>query len=87
MNKYIAIGLLGSDPEALNGGCKLSLAVQYFNGKEKTVVWIKVLVFGKAAENCLTILKKGRRIIIEGRLDRATKNNELIVVTDNVQFL
>lgn len=87
MNKYIAIGMLGSKPEQIANGCKLSLAVQYFNGKEKTIIWIKVLVFGKAAENCINVLDKGRRVLIEGRLDKLKSNNELVVVTDNVQFL
>lgn len=87
MNKYIGIGCLGSDPEIINNGCKFGLAVQYYNGTEKTILWVKVLVFGKIADNCISVLTKGKRILIEGRLDKLKSNGELVVVAQTIEFL
>lgn len=86
MNKFIGLGLLGEDPEQINKGCKFSLATEFWNGKEKKTVWLKVFVFGKSGENCLHHLTKGRRVLVEGRVD-ITKMGNTVIITDDVTFL
>lgn len=86
MNKFIGIGNIGSAPEALSGGCKLSLCTSVWDGKQSKSIWLKVFVFGKAGENCLSHLTSGRKIAIEGRVD-ITKAGNTVIITDNVEFL
>ena len=86
MNKYICIGRLGFDPDPIQGGCKVRLAVDTFGGKTKKVVWITALIFGNSGSNVLSYKSKGDKILLEGRIDRNAKD-ELVVVSDNVDFL
>lgn len=86
MNKFICIGHLGSEPEPIEKGCKLSLATEFWNGKEKKTIWLKVFVFGSSGENCLNHLTKGRKIALEGRVD-ITKAGNMCIITDDVTFL
>lgn len=86
MNKYICIGRIGYPPDEITGGCKITLAVDTFDGREKKAIWLKVLIFGASGQNVLKHKNKGDRILIEGRLDRNI-NDELIIVSDNVEFL
>lgn len=79
VNKVIAIGNLGKDPEIrfLPSGaavCNFSIAVseswkdkQTGEQKERTE-WINVEVWGKAAEACGKYLTKGSQCYIEGKL-------------------
>ena len=79
VNKVIAIGNLGGDPEGrfLPSGaavCNFSIAVseswkdkQTGEQKERTE-WINVEVWGKTAENCQQYLRKGSQCYIEGKL-------------------
>ena len=72
-NKLIICGRLGADPEintkATIPVCQLSVATpgRIVNG-EQTVEWIKVVCFGKTAEIVDKHMKKGREVLIEGRL-------------------
>jgi single-stranded DNA-binding protein len=86
MNKFIGVGYLGSDPEALARGCQLSMATEYWNGKENKTIWLKVFVFGSSADNCIQHKKKGDRVLIEGRID-ISKGGNMVIVTDDVTFL
>lgn len=79
VNKVIAIGNLGKDPETryLPSGAAVtnfSIAVsenwvdkQTGEKKERTE-WINVEVWGKAAEACQQYLTKGKQCYIEGKL-------------------
>ena len=77
-NSVQLIGNLGSDPEVKvfdNGNtlCKLSLAVnEYFKDQkgenQKRTNWMKVAAWGKTAEQMVSILNKGNRIAINGKL-------------------
>lgn len=79
VNKVIAIGNLGKDPETryLPSGaavCNFSIAVseswkdkQTGEQKERTE-WINIEVWGKTAENCQQYLSKGSQCYIEGKL-------------------
>ncbi len=64
------IGRLGLDPKlkytkTQKAVCYLSVA-QNIEGQEKPK-WRKVVVWGKQAEQCNLYLKKGRKIIVQGR--------------------
>ena len=104
-NKVILIGNLTRDPELRftpKGAaiCKLGLAVNRVwtneaGEKKEEVTFVDVDVFGRTAENCGQYLKKGRPVLIDGRLkldqwdDKTTgaKKSRLGVVAETVQFL
>ena len=79
INKVIAIGNLGKDPETryLPSGaavCNFSIAVSESwkdkstgEQKERTE-WMNIEVWGKAAEACQTYLNKGSQCYVEGKL-------------------
>jgi len=79
INKVIAIGNLGKDPETryLPSGaavCNFSIAVsenwkdkQTGEQKERTE-WMNIEVWGKAAEACQQYLSKGSQCYVEGKL-------------------
>lgn len=74
----ILVGNLGRDPEMRflpNGQGVTSLNVatsrSYTNNQGERVdetVWFRVSVFGKQAESCNQYLKKGSKVLVEGRL-------------------
>lgn len=104
-NKVILMGNLTRDPELRytpNGRpiAKLGIAVNRSwrtdQGEQREeVTFVDVDVFGRTAENVGQYMRKGRPILIEGRLrldqweDRNTgqKRSKLGVVAENVQFL
>jgi single-strand DNA-binding protein len=74
----IIVGNLGRDPEMRytpSGQAVTSLSVatnrQYTgsNGEQvKETIWFRVSVWGKMAETCNQYLRKGSKVLIEGRL-------------------
>ena len=87
LNNVSIMGNLTRDPElrytqAGKGVCNLSIAnnrVYTANGEKKTEVsYFDVEVWGVVAENCAKYLKKGRGVIVEGRLkqDRWEKDGK-----------
>lgn len=104
-NRVILIGNLTRDPELKytpkgKAIAKLALAVNRVwtneaGEKKEEVTFVDVDVFGRTAENCVQYLKKGRPIMVEGRLkldswdDKTTgaKRSKLGVVAESVQFL
>lgn len=72
------VGNLGRDPEMRylpNGNPVTSFSVatsrSYTNNqgvKVDETTWFRVSVFGKAAESCNQYLKKGSKVLVEGRL-------------------
>lgn len=81
INKCIIVGNLGRDPEVRYGQsgmavCKLNVAVterQKVGEKwEDRVEWVRVVTFGKTAENAGQYLQKGRQIYVEGRLQTSS---------------
>jgi single-strand DNA-binding protein len=80
----ILVGNLGRDPEMryTPGGqavTNFSVAVNdsYTNNNGERIdrtVWFRVSAWGKSAENCNQYLKKGSKVLVEGRLvvDQAT---------------
>ncbi len=74
----IVVGNLGKDPEMRytpSGQPVTSFSVatsrQYTNNNGETVketIWFRVSAWGKQAETCNQYLKKGSKVVVEGRL-------------------
>lgn len=67
------IGSLGQDPaerETANGSMvTFSVATNSISRGEKSVIWHNIVTFGKTAEICSSLLTKGSKVFIQGRLD------------------
>lgn len=104
-NRVILMGNLTRDPELRytpkgTAIAKLGLAINRYwtsetGEKKEEVTYVDVDVFGRTAENCGQFLRKGRPVLVEGRLryeqwdDKQTgqKRSRLGVVAETVQFL
>ena len=104
-NKVIIAGNLTRDPELRytpkgTAVAKLGLAVNRnwtseSGEKKEEVTFVDVDVFGRTAENVGQYMRKGRPILIEGRLkldqwddkQSGQKRSRLTVVAETVQFL
>jgi len=104
-NKVILVGNLTRDPELRytpkgTAVAKIGVAVNRVwtneaGEKKEEVTFVDVDVFGRTAENVGQYMRKGRPILIEGRLkldqwdDKQTsqKKSKLGVVAETVQFL
>lgn len=104
-NKVILIGNLTRDPEykQLASGqavCRLGLATnRQFRNKQtgnmtQEVCYIDIDVWGPQAESCRQYLKKGRPVLVEGRLkldswedQQGQSRNKHTVVADRIVFL
>lgn len=74
----ILVGNLGRDPEMRytpsgQAVTNFSVAVNdnYTNSsgeKVERTIWVRVSTWGKQAENCNQYLKKGKKVLVEGRL-------------------
>jgi single-strand DNA-binding protein len=75
----IVVGRLGRDPEMRytpsgQAVTSFNVATDYSTKNqdgtwEKKTIWIRVTVWGKQAETASQYLKKGREVLIEGRLN------------------
>jgi single-strand DNA-binding protein len=104
-NKVILVGNLTRDPELRYTSkgtaiAKIGLAVNRVwtneaGEKKEEVTFVDVDIFGRTAENVGQYMRKGRPILVEGRLrldqwdDKQTgqKKSRLGVVAETVQFL
>lgn len=104
-NKLVLVGNLTRDPELRytpKGAAiaKVSLAINHrwtneSGEKKEEVTFVDVDCFGRTAENVAHYMKKGRPMLVEGRLrlsqwdDKQTgeKKSRLGVVAESVQFL
>lgn len=92
--KIIIVGNLGSDPEmryTASGQAVTNFSVatnRRWTGKDGQVVdetsWFRISAWGKQAESCNQYLKKGNKVLVEGRLnpDRETGGPRLWQRTD-----
>lgn len=110
MNNTVLIGRLVKDPELRyiessgTPNCSFTLAVDKGLSKDKkqemesrnqpTADFIRIVVWGKQAENCANYLVKGRLVGIQGRIQTGsyeandgTKRYTTDVVANNVEFL
>ena len=104
-NKVILVGNLTRDPELRytpkgTAIAKIGLAVNRVwtsesGEKKEEVTFVDVDIFGRTAENVAQYMRKGRPLLVEGRLrldqwdDKQTgqKRSRLGVVAETVQFL
>lgn len=104
-NKVVLVGNLTRDPELRytpkgTAVAKLGLAVNRVwtneaGERKEEVTFVDVDVFGRTAENAGQYLRKGRPVLVEGRLkldqweDKQTgqKKQRLGVVAEMIQFL
>ncbi len=103
MNKVILIGNLGADPDVryTAGGtavCKFSLATtRRFTGKdgqkqEKTE-WHRIVAWAKLAEICGQYLTKGKKVMIEGRIEYGSYEKDGVkhyttdIIAENMEML
>jgi single-strand DNA-binding protein len=103
LNKVFLIGNLTRDPEvrytpsgAAVGDLGLAVSRKFKSGdgenKEETC-FVNITVWGRQAETCAEYLKKGRPVMVEGRLryedweKDGKKYNKIVVVAERVQFL
>ncbi|MEK7448461.1 MAG: single-stranded DNA-binding protein [Planctomycetota bacterium] len=104
LNKVFLMGNLTRDPELRytpdgTPVCSFGLAVNRFyttagGEKKQDAIFVDITVWRKQAENCAEYLKKGRPVMVEGRLEMDTwegkdgqKRSKLRVVAVNVQFM
>ena len=110
MNTAVLIGRLTRDPELRyipNSGAAVTnftLAVDKQLTKDKkeemesknqpTADFIRIVVWGKMAENCVNYLAKGRLVAVQGRIQTGSydaqdgsKRYTFEVVANNVEFL
>jgi single-strand DNA-binding protein len=105
LNRVIILGNLGQDPElrytqSQMPVCTLNIAttdVRTGNDgqKQEFTEWHRVVVWNKAAENCSKYLSKGRTVLVEGRLQTrswedqksGTKKYVTEIVANTVQFV
>lgn len=100
MNNVVLIGRLTKDPEVRyipetqNAVASFTIAVDRPFSKEKQADFIRIIVFGKAAENCERFLAKGRLTAIQGRIQTGSYKNKdgntvytTDVVAERVEFL
>lgn len=81
MNKVILCGRLTADPKVTDKASKVArytLAVdRYVKDGETTADFISCVAFGKAAEFTESYLRKGTKILVEGRIQTGSfTNNE-----------
>jgi single-strand DNA-binding protein len=77
--KLVLIGNLGKDPEmrytptgqaVTNFNLATNRAWNDANGQRvKETTWFRVSAWGKTAENCNQFLRKGSKVLVEGRLN------------------
>ncbi|PAB58471.1 single-stranded DNA-binding protein [Anaeromicrobium sediminis] len=102
MNSVVLVGNLARDPELrfTAGSGKavatFSLAVNRPFAKEgqQNADFLRIVVFGKSAENCANYLSKGSKVAIQGRIQTGSyetstgeKRYTTDIVADRVEFL
>ncbi len=98
MNKIFLSGNLTRDPEvrysqAGKAYSRMGIAVNRPYSKEKTVDFFNLTAWDKTAEFCGKYLRKGSRVLVEGRLQTSTyenkdgvKVNSFDIWVDNIEF-
>ena len=84
-HKIILVGNLGRDPEMRytpSGAAVTNFSMatsEKWTGqdgeKHERTIWWRVSVFGKMAEVCNEYLKKGSKVLVEGRMNADEKGN------------
>jgi single-strand DNA-binding protein len=99
LNKIFLTGRLGDSPElryspAGDAVANFDLAVNSGYGDNQITDWFKIVVWKKQAENCVNYLKKGSKVLVEGRVrfrsyetQDGQKRKVTEVIASHVQFL
>jgi len=103
LNRVLILGNLGRDPELRytqnqTAVVTLNVATTDFRlvegQRQDQTEWHRVVVWGKQAENCNKYLKKGRSVLVEGRLQTRSyddksgvKRYSTEIVAQNVKFI
>jgi single-strand DNA-binding protein len=79
-HKIILVGNLGKDPEMrfIPSGqavTTFSVAVSDGFGDRKKTVWFRISAWEKLAETCNNYLKKGSKVLVEGRMNADDNGN------------
>ena len=87
-HKVILVGNLGKDPEVRytpSGAAITSFSVatsERWTGQDgqpqERTIWWRISVFGKSGEACKTYLKKGSKVLVEGRMNADPNGNPRI---------
>lgn len=98
-NKVTLLGNLTRDPElrhTSHGSSvgQFGLALNRKRGETEETTFVEIVVWAKQAETCAEFLKKGRLVLVEGRLQQdrwqaedGSNRSRLVVVGERVQFL
>lgn len=103
-NRVILVGRLGNDLELKESSTgksylRMNIATHSYkkhndSSKNTSTHWHRVIVFGAQAKLCVTYLKKGSPVLIEGSLEVSSyqdKDGKMItqntVLADRVRFL
>ena len=82
MNKVFLMGNIGKDPDIRYSNDKavarFSLAVRrrFTREGDQDTDWLNVVAFSKLAEFCEKYLRKGSKIIVEGRINTGSYTNK-----------
>lgn len=93
MNKAIFIGNVGKDPEVKDAGgkrvAKFSVAVSDGFGDKKKTYWLNVIAWQKLAEVVEKYLKKGSKVLVEGRITTRDYEGKTYtdIVAEKLEFL
>lgn len=102
MNKVTLIGNLVRDLELKNYNgidekgsyVQFTLAINDYKNKEKEALFINIVAFGKEAEVLSKYLSKGRKILVEGKLNNVSyinskgeKRYSTNIILEEFQFL
>lgn len=102
MNKTIIIGNLTRDPElktvnakgTQTSVCRMAVAVNERYGQNETTTYFEVSAWRGLGETCAKFLKKGQKVMVEGRISVSvyTGNDQqphanLQLQADNIEFL
>ena len=99
MNKVILVGRLAQDPEVRytqsgKAVASFNLAVENNFGDEKKADFIPIVAWNKLAEICGNNIGKGRKILVEGRLQirsyedkEGQKRRVSEVIAQTIEFL
>ena len=87
-HKIILVGNLGRDPEMRytpsgTAVTNFSMATsEHWTGQDgqpqERTIWWRVSVFGKSGEACKNFLKKGSKVLVEGRMNADASGNPRI---------
>lgn len=75
MNKIFILGRLGKDPESRSTNSGLTVAkfsvatTKRLKDKQEATTWHSCVAYGKLADICVSLLKKGDQVLIEGEMN------------------